>query len=56
MKNKLEKEIVLACNNHLVEDAFDGGSKGRVEKKNSEKGKWVSLNILTLRKTKIWQD
>ena len=34
MKNKLEKEIVLACNIRLVEDVFGGGSKGRVEKKN----------------------
>ena len=35
MKNKLRKGFVLACKIHTVkEEAFGGGPKGGVEKKN----------------------
>ena len=34
---------------------FDGGPKGG-GKEELEEGEWVSLNTLSLKKTKIWQD
>ena len=35
MKNKLGKWIIFACKIHIVEEeAFHGGTKGGVEKKN----------------------
>ena len=40
----------------MVEDeTLDGGPKGG-GKEELEEGEWVSLNILSLKKTKIWQD
>ena len=40
----------------MVEDGtLDGGPKGG-GKEELGKGEWVSLNILSLKKTKIWQD
>ena len=40
----------------MVEDGtLDGGPKGG-GKEEIGKGEWVSLNILSLKKTKIWQD
>ena len=39
----------------VEEGTLDGGPKGR-EKEELGKGEWVSLNTLSLRKTKIWQD
>ena len=37
----------------VEEGTFDGGPKGGGKE---ELGEWVSLNTLSLRKTKIWQD
>ena len=37
------------------ERTLDGGSKGG-RKEDLGEGEWVSLNTLSLRKTKIWQD
>ena len=39
----------------MEEGIFDGGPKGGGKEELGE-GKWVSLNTLSLRKTKIWQD
>ena len=54
MKNKLRKGIILAYKIHMVE-TLDRGTKSGVEKKLGE-GEGVSLNTLSFRKTKIWQD
>ena len=54
--NKLGKWIIPSCKIHMVEEGtLDGGSKGGGKEKLGE-GEWVSLNTLSLRKTKIWQD
>lgn len=38
MKNKLGKLIIPTCKTHTVEEeAFGGGPKGRVDKKNQER-------------------
>ena len=48
--------IIPSCKIHMVEEGtFDGGSKGGGKEVLGE-GEWVLLNILSLRKTKIWQD
>ena len=39
----------------MEEETLGGGPKGRGKEELGEK-KWVSLNTLSLRKTKIWQD
>ena len=39
----------------MEEEILDGGPKGGGKEELGE-GEWVSLNILSLRKTKIWQD
>ena len=39
----------------MEEGIFDGGPKGGGKEELGE-GEWVSLNTLSLRKTKIWQD
>ena len=39
----------------MEEGTLDGGSKGGGKKELGER-EWVSLNTLSLRKTKIWQD
>ena len=39
----------------MEEETLGGGPKGRGKKELGE-GEWVSLNILSLKKTKIWQD
>ena len=39
----------------VEEGTLDGGLKGG-GKEELEEGEWVSLNTLSLRKTKIWQD
>ena len=55
-KNKLRKEIIPSCNIHTVkEETLSKGPKGGGKEELGE-GEWVSLNILSLRKTKIWQD
>ena len=55
-KNKLGKWIIPSCNIHTVEEeTLEGGPKGGGKKKLGEK-EWVSLNTLSFKKTKIWQD
>ena len=55
-KNKLRKWIIPSCNIYTVEEETLGrGSKGGGKEELGEE-EWVSLNILSLRKTKIWQD
>ena len=39
----------------VEEKTLDGGPKGGGKEELGE-GEWVSLNTLSLRKTKIWQD
>ena len=39
----------------VEEGTLDGGPKGE-EKEELGEGEWVSLNTLSLKKTKIWQD
>ena len=39
----------------VEEGTLDGGLKGKGKEKLGE-GEWVSLNTLSLKKTKIWQD
>ena len=39
----------------MEEGILDGGPKGG-EREELGEGEWVSLNTLSLRKTKIWQD
>ena len=39
----------------MEEGILDGGPKGG-EKEELGEGEWVSLNTLSLKKTKIWQD
>ena len=54
--NKLGKGITPLCNIHTVEEETIGrGPKGE-EKEELGEEKWVSLNTLSLKKTKIWQD
>ena len=55
-QKKLGKEIIPPCKIHMVkEGTLDGGPKGGGKEALGE-GEWVSLNTLSLRKTKIWQD
>ena len=54
--NKLGKGIISSCKIHMVEEeTLDRGPKGGGK---GELGgqEWVSLNNLSLKKTKIWQD
>ena len=39
----------------MEEETLDGGPKGGGKEELGE-GEWVSLNTLSLKKTKIWQD
>ena len=39
----------------VEEETFEGGSKSGGKEELGE-GEWVSLNTLSLKKTKIWQD
>ena len=55
-QNKLEKEIIPPCKIHMVkEETLGRGPKGGGKEKLGEK-EWVSLNILSLKNTRIWQD
>ena len=55
-KNKLGKEIIPSCKIHMVkEDTLDRGLKGGGKEELGEE-EWVSLNNLSLRKIKVWQD
>ena len=53
---KLGKKIILSCKIHMVEEkTLDRGLKGGEEEDLWEE-EWVSLNTLSLRKTKILQN
>ena len=54
-KNKLRKGITPSCNIHTMEETLGRGPKGREKEELWEK-EWVSLNTLSLMRTKIWQD
>ena len=55
-QKKLEKGIISSCKIHMVEEEIlEGGPKGGWKEELGE-GEWVSFNILSLRKTKIWKD
>ena len=55
-KTSKGKGIIPSCNIHTVEEeTLDRGPKGGGKEELGEEG-WVSLNTLSLRKTKIWQD
>ena len=48
--------IILSCKIHMMEEGtFSRGPKGRGKEELGEE-KWVSLNTMSLKKTKIWQD
>ena len=52
-KNKLGKLIILSCKIHMVEEkTLEGGPKGGGKEELGEE-EWVSLNTLSLKKTKI---
>ena len=54
--NKLGKRIIPSCKIHIVEEETLGrGPKGEGKEELGEE-EWVSLNTLSLKKTKIWQD
>ena len=55
-KKQLGKWIIHSCKIHMVEEeTLEGCPKGG-GKEELGKEEWVSLNTLSLRKTKIWQD
>ena len=57
-QKQLGKGIILSCKIHMVEEiTLDGGPKGGgKEELGVGEWEWVSLNTLSLKKTKIWQD
>ena len=55
-KNKLRKGIIPSCNIYTVKEETLSRSPNGGRKKELEEEEWVSLNTLSLRKTKIWQD
>ena len=55
-KNKLRKWIIPLCNIHTAgEETLGKGPKGEGKEELGEE-EWVSLNTLSLMRTKIWQD
>ena len=55
-KNKLGKWIIPLCKIYMVEEeTFGKGPKGGGKEELGEE-EWISLNTLSLKKTKIWQD
>ena len=54
--NKLGKEIIPLCKIHVGEEETLGRDLKGGEKEELGKEEWVSLNTLSFRKTKIWQD
>ena len=50
------KGIILSCNIHTVEEETLGRGLKDGGKEELGEEEWVSLNTLSLRKTKIWQD
>ena len=55
-KNKLRKWIIPSCNIHTVEEETLGRRPKDGGKEEQGEEEWISLNTLSLRKTKIWQD
>ena len=56
IKKQLGKGIIPSCKIHRVEDeTLEGGPQGGGKEELGEE-EWVSLDTLSLRKTKIWQD
>ena len=56
INKQLGKRIIPSCKIHMVEEGtLDGSPKGGRKEELGE-GEWVSLNTLSFRKTKIWQD
>ena len=55
-KNNLGKVIILLCKIHMVEEETLGRNPKDGGKEELWEEEWVSLNTLSLRKTKIWQD
>ena len=55
-KNKLGKVIIPLCKIHVGEKETLGGSPKGGGREELEEGEWVSLNTLSFKKTKIWQD
>ena len=55
-KKQLGKGIIPSCKIHMVEEEpLERGPKDGGKEELGEE-EWVSLNTLSLRKTKIWQD
>ena len=55
-KQTVREEIISSCKIHMAkEGTLDGGFKSGGKEEVGE-GEWVSLNTLSLRKAKIWQD
>ena len=55
-KNKLGKRILPSCKIYMVkEETLEGGPKDGGKEELGEE-EWVSLNTLSLKKIKIWQD
>ena len=48
--------IIPSCKIHTVEEKTLGGDPKGGGKEKLGKGEWVSLNTLSLKKTKIWQN
>ena len=56
INKQLGKEIIPSCKIHMIEEGtLDEGPKGG-GKEDLGEGEWVSLNTLSSKKTKIWQD
>ena len=55
-QKQLEKKIIPLCKIHIVEEeTLEGGPKGGGKEELGEE-EWVSLNTLSFKKVKIWQD
>ena len=55
-KTSKGKGIIPSCNIHTMEEKTLGRGLKDGGKEELGEEKWVSLNTLSLRKTKIWQD
>ena len=55
-KNKLGKEIIPSCKIYMVEEETFNRDPKSGRKKELRQEEWVSLNTLSLKKTKILQD
>ena len=56
IKKRLGKWIIPSCKIHMVEEeTLEGGPKNGGKEELGEE-RWVSLNTLSFKKTRIWQD